>query len=282
MPGSFPSCSSIIWPEISSEALLRFLRVETSLIVAERKELRKSRGKTGGGPELEGSFPLTDLLRLRVIDSVEVDSCLNSCGSGCRGRFPVGLVLDEATAARAAFVASLTEASELGFMPIDVLLLLGDNGEGRCTAEMEFRSLLGESGAESNRCRTRAGGGGVTLRSMKSSPWLLSRSVSEPEGGVSFTTIVEVPCETTRGRDPPDSLVDVDDTVDDDDGIGDRADRPSAGEGELNRIPLNFSSASWFLFAKFFTLSNAETVSFEDAEAVETVDFLLLTPNFAV
>lgn len=128
-------------------------------------------------------------------------------------------------------------------MPIDVLLLLGDNGEGRCTAEMEFRSLLGESGAESNRCRTRAGGGGVTLRSMNSSPWLLSRSVSEPEGGVSFITIVEVPCETTRGRDPLDSLVEVDDTVDEDDGIGDRADRPNAGEGELNRIPLSFSSA---------------------------------------
>jgi len=35
----------------------------------------------------------------------------------------------------------------------------------------------------------------------------------------------------------------VDDTVDDDDGIGDLADRPNAGEGELNRIPLSFSSA---------------------------------------
>ena len=62
------------WPEISSEALRRFLRVETSLMVAERIELRKSRGETGGGPEveLEGSDILTDLLRLRVTESVEV------------------------------------------------------------------------------------------------------------------------------------------------------------------------------------------------------------------
>ena len=55
-----------------------------------------------------------------------------------------------------------------------------------------------------------------------------------------------VACETTRGRDPPDNLeeVDVDDVVEDvEGGIGDRADRPNAGEGELNRIPLSFSSA---------------------------------------
>ena len=63
----------------------------------------------------------------------------------------------------------------------------------------------------------------------------------------SFIPCVEVvACETTRGRDPPDNLeeVDVDDVVDDvDGGIGDRADRPNAGEGELNRIPLSLSSA---------------------------------------
>lgn len=173
-------------------------------------------------------------------------SCINSCGKGCRDRFPVGLVLEAATAARAAFVTSLTPASETEFMPIDVLLLLGDNGDGRCTAEMEFRSLLGESGAESSRCRTLVEGGGVTERSTNSSPWLLSRSVSDPEGVGSFRPYVEViVCEATRGRDPPDNLVgfDVDDVVEDEDGIGDRADRPKAGEGEVNRIPLSFSSA---------------------------------------
>lgn len=49
-----------------------------------------------------------------------------------------------------------------------------------------------------------------------------------------------------RGRDPPDNfeVADVDDVVEDvDDGIGDRADRPNAGEGELNRILLSLSSA---------------------------------------
>ena len=130
-------------------------------------------------------------------------------------------------------------------MPNDVLLLLGDNGDGRWTAETEFRSLLGESGAESNRCRTLVFGGGVTERSINSSPWLLSRSVSDPDGGGSFIGMVEVVacCETTRGRAPPDSLDEVDDVVEDDEGIGDRADRPNAGEGELNRIRLIFSSA---------------------------------------
>lgn len=131
-------------------------------------------------------------------------------------------------------------------MPNEVLLLLGDNGEGRWTAEMEFRSLLGESGAESNRCLTLAAGGGVTVRSINSSPWLLSRSVSDPEGVAPFISIVEIiVCETTRGRDPSDNFVEVDadDVVEDDDGIGDRADRPNAGEGELNRIPLSLSSA---------------------------------------
>ena len=62
----------------------------------------------------------------------------------------------------------------------------------------------------------------------------------------SFTPYVEViACETTRGRDPPDNLVEVevDDVVEDDDGMGDRADRPNAGEGELSRIPLSLSSA---------------------------------------
>lgn len=120
---------------------------------------------------------------------------------------------------------------------------------------------------------------------MNSSPWRLSRSVSEPEGVASFVeNTTGVPCETTRGLDPPDNLgeFDVDEMVEDNDGIGERADRPSAGEGELNRMPLSFSSASWFLFAKLFTLSNADTVSVEDAEAVETVDFLFPTPNFAV
>lgn len=90
-----------------------------------------------------------------------------------------------------------------------------------------------------------------------------------------------------------------------DDGIGDRADRPNAGEGELNRIPLSLSSAyggkglkmsnnshaihereksptSWFLFAKLLTLSKAETVSLEEAEVVDAVAFLFPTPNFAV
>lgn len=153
----------------------------------------------------------------------------------------MGLVLEEATAARAAFVTS-----ETAFMPNDVLLLLGDSGDGRCTAEIEFRSLLGESGAESSRCRTLVLGGGVTERSTNSSPWLLSRSVSDPEGVGPFTPYAEVvACETTRGRDPPDNLVefDVDDVVEDEDGIGDRAERPKAGEGELNRIPLSLSSA---------------------------------------
>jgi hypothetical protein len=148
----------------------------------------------------------------------------------------------EATAARAAFVASLTEASDVEF--IDVLLLLGDNGDSRCTAEMEFRSLLGESGAERSLCRTLAFGGGVTERSMNSSPWLLSRSVSDPEGPASFIPDAEViSCETTRGRDPPDNLEEADDVVEDDDGIGERAERPNAGEGEFNRIPLSLSSA---------------------------------------
>ena len=73
--------------------------------------------------------------------------------------------------------------------------------------------------------------------------------MSDPEGGVSFIPYAEVVAweETTRGRDPPDSLeeVDVDDEVleDVDGGIGDRADRPNAGEGEFNRLPLSFSSA---------------------------------------
>jgi len=133
-------------------------------------------------------------------------------------------------------------------MPNDVLLLLGDNGDCRCTtAEIEFRSLLGESGAESSRCRTLVAGGGVTERSTNSSPWWLSRSVSDPDGVVSFNPYVEGdPWETIRGRDPPDNLeeFDVDDVVEDvDEGIGDRADRPNAGEGEFNRIPLSFSSA---------------------------------------
>ena len=171
-------------------------------------------------------------------------SCLNSCGKGCRDRVAVGLVLEEATEARAALVASLTEESEMLFMPNDVLLLLGDNGDDLCTAEIEFRSLLGESGAESNRCRTLVVGGGVTERSMYSSPWLLSRSVSDPEGVTSFAPYAGVvPCETTRGRDPPDSLELVEDAVVDDDGIGDRAERPSVGEGELSRIPVSLSSA---------------------------------------
>ena len=90
-------------------------------------------------------------------------------------------------------------------------------------------------------------GGGVTVRSINSSSWWFSRSVSDPEGGVSFTPGEDVVAwETTRGRDPPDNLeeVDVDDVVEDvDGGIGDRADRPNAGEGELNRTPLSLSSA---------------------------------------
>ena len=52
-------------------------------------------------------------------------------------------------------------------------------------------------------------------------------------------------CLHSGGRDPPDNLeeVDVDDFVEEvDGGIGDRADRSNAGEGELNRIPLSFSS----------------------------------------
>jgi len=99
------------------------------------------------------------------------ESCLNSCGKGCRDRLPVGLVREAATAAKAAFVASLTPISETAFIPRDILLLLGDSGDGRCTVEIEFRSLLGESGAESNRCRTLVAGGGVTVRSMNSSSW---------------------------------------------------------------------------------------------------------------
>lgn len=95
---------------------------------------------------------------------MHTESCLNSCGKGCRDRLPVGLVLEEAIAARAAFVASLTPTSES--IPGDVLLFLGDNGDGRCTAEIEFRSLLGESGAESSRCRTLVAGGGVIECSM--------------------------------------------------------------------------------------------------------------------
>ena len=76
-------------------------------------------------------------------------------------------------------------------MPSDVLLLLGDSGDGCCiTAEIEFRSLLGESGAESNRCRTLVAGGGVTERSTNSSPWWLSRSVSDPDGVASFNPYV--------------------------------------------------------------------------------------------
>ena len=63
----------------------------------------------------------------------------------------------------------------------------------------------------------------------------------------SFNPCVEgVLWETMRGRDPPDNFeeADADDVVEDvDDGIGDRADRPNAGEGEFNRIPLSFSSA---------------------------------------
>lgn len=95
-------------------------------------ELRKRRGETGGGPwlEPEGSVVLKALLR--GAGSVEVESCLNSSGKGCRGRLPVGLVLEELTAARAAVVASLTPASETEFALTDVvLLLLGDNGDGR-------------------------------------------------------------------------------------------------------------------------------------------------------
>ena len=65
---------------------------------------------------------------------------------------------------------------------------------------------------------------------------------------ISFNPYVEVTAwETTRGRDPPDSLeeVDAEDVVEDvvEGGIGDRGDRPNAGEGELNRILLSFSSA---------------------------------------
>ena len=61
---------------------------------------------------------------------------------------------------------------------------------------------------------------------------------------VSFSAYVEVAAwETTRGRDPPDNFEVADVVEDVDDGIGDRADRPNAGEGELNRIPLSLSSA---------------------------------------
>lgn len=50
--------------------------------------------------------------------------------------------------------------------------------------------------------------------------------------------------EAKRGCDPPGNLAegDVDDVVEEE-GIGDRADRPKAGEGEFNRIPLSLSSA---------------------------------------
>ena len=53
----------------------------------------------------------------------------------------------------------------------------------RWTADVELRSLLGESGVKSNRCRTVtvAVGGGVTVRSINSSPRSLSRSTSDPE-----------------------------------------------------------------------------------------------------
>lgn len=104
----------------------------------------------------------------------------------------MGLVLEAAAVAREALVTSLTPVFETVFIPNEVLLLLGDNGDGRCTAETEFRSLLGESGAESSRCRTLVAGGGVTERSTNSSPWWLSRSVSEPEGVVSFSVYVGV------------------------------------------------------------------------------------------
>lgn len=59
---------------MSSETLRSALRVETSLIVAERIELRKRRGETDGGPEAEpeGSDILIDLLRWGVTESVEV------------------------------------------------------------------------------------------------------------------------------------------------------------------------------------------------------------------
>lgn len=59
---------------MSSEVLRSVLRVETSLIVAERIELRKSRGETGGGPEEEpeGSDTLMDLFRWGAIESMEV------------------------------------------------------------------------------------------------------------------------------------------------------------------------------------------------------------------
>jgi hypothetical protein len=118
--------------------------------------------------------------------------------------------------------------------------------------------------------------------------------------------------ETTRGRDPADNLeeVDVDDVVEDvDDGIGERTDRPNAGEGELNRTPLSLARAcddegwgSQILITHSrevhqqwrgippldssspdsITRSNAETMSFEDAEVVDIVDFLFPIPNLAV
>lgn len=51
-----------------------------------------------------------------------------------------------------------------------------------------------------------------------------------------------VTCETTRGRDPSNNLeVDADDAVED---VGDRAGQPNTGEGELNRIPLSFSTVA--------------------------------------
>ena len=77
----------------------------------------------------------------------------------------------------------------------------------------------------------------------------VSRSVLDPEPGISFTPGEEgVTWEVTRRRDPPNNLkeVDVDDAEDVEDvegGTGDRADRPNAGEDELNRIPPSLSSA---------------------------------------
>ena len=51
--------------------------------------------------------------------------------------------------------------------------------------------------------------------------------------------------ETMRGRNPLDNLeeVDVDDAVEEvDGGVGDWANRPNAGEGKLNCMPLSFLS----------------------------------------
>ena len=110
-------------------------------------------------------------------------------------------------AASPAFVTSLAPTSEPAFMPNDVLLLFGDNGDGRCTVETEFRSSLGESGAESDRCRILVAGGEVTERSTNSSPRRLSRSVSDPDGVDSFNPYVEVvPWEMMRGHNPPGNI----------------------------------------------------------------------------